>query len=69
MTREEMIESLVEDDLQTIAQEIMQYSKSEYLYNILEHGWKGYKQMTEEELVDEYQDRFDYREEEVASDG
>ena len=55
MNREDIINALVEDDIDTIRQGIHN-NDTEYLDNILRHG-KPYEVWTDKELVDEYVER------------
>jgi len=52
MTREELIEALIEDDFRVIEW------APEFLDSILMNGFKGYGNQTDEELEQEYNDRF-----------
>ena len=54
LTRYETVKVLVDDDIDTI------YSKqaTDYIYNILKSGFKGYNNYTKEELYQEYIERF-----------
>jgi len=52
-----MIEFLINDDIDTIISSREQYNDVEYLSNMLEHGFKGYSNYTDEELEREYNDR------------
>ena len=53
MTREELIEILLDDDFDAI---VNQYC-TDYLYNILRLGFVGYEKMTNEQLIQEYYNR------------
>jgi len=52
MTREELIEALIEDDFRVIEW------APEFLDSILMNGFKGYGNQTDEELEEEYNLRF-----------
>lgn len=54
LTRNEVIEKIIDDDIDTI------YSKqaTDYVYNILKSGFKGYDNYTKEELYQEHIERF-----------
>lgn len=54
-TRAEIIEKLIEEDMEDIQRRM----SHDFLYNILNDGWKGYSQMTLTELKEEYNDRFE----------
>lgn len=51
--RNEAIETLISDDVQTI----IFNQANDYLDAILRHGMKGYADYTDEELISELQDR------------
>lgn len=55
MTREEVIEALIDDDIDII------YSKqaTDYLSTILREGFCGYKKQTNAQLKQEYEERLD----------
>lgn len=55
MTRTEVIEKLIGDDIDTITQDILDTT---YIYGILNSGFKGYENYTKEELYQEYIERF-----------
>ena len=55
MNRQAMIERLVEDDIQTI-KDAMQNRDIEYLDFILRSG-TGYNQMSDESLIEEFENR------------
>ncbi len=54
LTRNEVIEKLIDNDIDTI----LNCGEKEYLYNILKSGMKGYDNYTKEELYQEYKERF-----------
>lgn len=53
LTRQEAIEALVDDDINTTSA----VDGQEYLYNILKSGFKGYDNFTNRELKEEYSER------------
>lgn len=53
MTREQMVDRLVSDDMSTILTE----GYDDYLYDMLLGGFKGYDNMTIEELTKELNER------------
>jgi hypothetical protein len=55
--RHEMIRMLIDDDLDTIKTNQIQDNDNSYLYSILASGFKGYGNYTEEELVQEMNER------------
>ena len=54
--RSKMIEALLDNDLNDISQELANGEQG-FLENILRDGWKGYDQMTDQELEIEIKDR------------
>lgn len=56
MTREYMIERLIQNDTNDIEQELAN-GECYFLDNILRTGWKGYHVMTDAELEQEYKGR------------
>ena len=57
MTRKEKIEFLVKSDIEAMHQELNQYGDSDWLYDMLEDGWMGYSEMSNQELDFEYNHR------------
>ena len=57
MTKGEMIDVLVQDDLNTIFSQAEYDSSSEYIHNILYSGFKGYENYDYDELVAECRER------------
>lgn len=55
ITRQEVIEKLIEDDIDTIQQDVLDTT---YIHAILNSGFKGYNDYTKEELYQEYKERF-----------
>jgi hypothetical protein len=55
--RREMIEMLVDDDINSIFEAKNQENDEYYISNILLEGFKGYENFTEEELVQEMNER------------
>jgi len=55
LTREEIVEALIDDDFNTITQHI----EVAYAYDILREGFKGYNNYTNKELKEEYKERLD----------
>jgi hypothetical protein len=55
--RREMIEMLVDDDINNIFEAKNQENDEYYISNILLEGFKGYENYTEEELVQEMNER------------
>lgn len=53
MEKEEIIEKLISDDIDTIKQSVIE----DYAYNIFRGGHKGYENFTDEELEQEYKSR------------
>jgi hypothetical protein len=64
MSREVMIEALVEDDLDSIFYQDEYFSDTKYIHNILYSGFKGYENYTNEELEAECRERGLYDDEE-----
>jgi hypothetical protein len=58
ITKKQMIDDLVEDDIQSITL-YSEQGEIEYLANILEFGFKGYSNYTLEELQAEHKERFE----------
>jgi hypothetical protein len=57
LTREEMIDRLVKNDVEDISRWISE-GDTEFLTRVLRgDGWKGYNSLTNEEIVKEYKDR------------
>jgi hypothetical protein len=54
MSREQVIERLIEDDINTI----MEAQSNDYIYNILNEGFIGYNKFSDYHLVKEHEDRF-----------
>ena len=50
-TRNQVIEALIDDDIQIIN------DNPDYIYNILNEGFKGYVNYTNKELKDEFTER------------
>jgi hypothetical protein len=57
--RNEMVEVLVKRDVDNIVQDYSQYKEWEYIGNILENGFGGYKNMTDIELRNEFEEACD----------
>jgi hypothetical protein len=55
--RQEMIEMLVDDDINSIFESKNQENDEYYISTILLEGFKGYENFTEEELVQEMNER------------
>jgi hypothetical protein len=55
--RQEMIEMLVDDDINSIFESKNQENDEYYISAILSEGFKGYENFTEEELVQEMNER------------
>jgi hypothetical protein len=51
MTRQELIDLLIEDDYETVQVD------AEYFYNIMLTGFGGYAKYTDKELLTEYDER------------
>ena len=63
MNREEKINKLVEQDIESIKISILNYGDLEFLSNVLRgNGWKGYDNLTDRELDFEFKDRFEVEE-------
>lgn len=63
MTRKEMVDQLVAEDVEDIGRWISE-GDTEFLENVLRgEGWKGYNQLSDLEIAKEYQDRLNNREE------
>jgi len=58
MARDEVVEKLVNDDIDTINQDVLDTT---YIYAILNSGFKGYDNYTIEELYQEHIERFNER--------
>jgi hypothetical protein len=58
MTRQEIIDRLVDNDINTIIRE-HNVGDNSYVAHIFEYGMKGYANFTDEELVIEYKEIFD----------
>lgn len=58
MKRQEIIDRLVDNDINTIISEHERGDNS-YVASIFEYGMKGYANFTDEELVIEYKEIFD----------
>ena len=57
MTRDEMVDALVEWDIMTI-REAMYDNDAEFLDAVLRgEGWIPYNQLTDQQVLEEYQDR------------
>lgn len=56
MTRKKMIQQLLDSDIQDIQQEGSNNTRY-FITMVLTNGWKGYNQMTDKELLEEYQNR------------
>ena len=54
MTREEKIKALIDDYF-----DVSSSSFHAFVIKILKNGWLGYNDMTDEEIDEEYKDRFD----------
>jgi hypothetical protein len=59
LTRDEIVEKLVVNNINTITHSYIQHGDDTYLTNILEYGMVGFKNFTDEELVNEYRETFD----------
>jgi hypothetical protein len=57
--RDELEDFLIAMDFDTIADDIRMTGGSSYLIDILYSGWKGICQMTDEELIEEFNCRTD----------
>ena len=57
--RDELEDFLIAMDFDTIADDIRMTGGSSYLRDILYGGWKGIFQMTDEELIEEFNCRTD----------
>jgi len=55
--RHEMIEMLINDDIDTIMTSKNEYNDEYYIDNILRCGHKGYEYYTDDELVQEMNER------------
>jgi len=55
--RQEMIEMLIDDDINSIFESKNQENDEYYISAILSEGFKGYENFTEEELVQEMNER------------
>lgn len=55
ITREELINKLIDDDIQII----LSGGCNDYLFNILSGGFCGYRKYKNSELIREYYDRID----------
>lgn len=59
MTRDEMVERMIKDDIQAIRDIwVADYNDVEFLYSVLSgEGWVPYNQLTDEQVVEEYENR------------
>ena len=57
--REALEDSLIRQDFNSIEQEILNTGGSSFLRDILYSGWKGVSEMTDEELIREFNERTD----------
>ena len=57
MTREQKIKRLIDNDFNDIRQELLEFDGCSFLYDIISGGWKGYDQMTNDEINYEYESR------------
>ena len=57
LTREQAILEMVEQNISNIESDFS-YRDKEYITDILRQGWKGYDEMTDEEIASEYGDDF-----------
>lgn len=55
ITRKDLIEKLIDDDLDTISSG----DASDYIYNILKSGFDGYDTFSNKLLIQEYYERLD----------
>lgn len=56
--KEQMKADLIQNDMETINQQfIIDGFSNDYLYNILNEGFKGYNNYTKEELYEEWKER------------
>ena len=58
MTREEIIEALVNNDIDTVIRH-GNVGDHSYIYDIFMSGFKGYDYFTDKELIDEYYEVFE----------
>lgn len=58
MERNEVIEKLIANEIDTI-QTMLDNGDTNYLYNIINGGWKGFEEYTNEELAEEFYCQFD----------
>jgi hypothetical protein len=55
--RDNAIDELIQNDIHTIQDYALQYGDNDYLGSILRCGFKGYEHYTDEELMQELQER------------
>jgi len=55
-TKAELINKLCDDDCDTV-RSMIEDNDYTYIDNIFRHGFKGYKSMTKQELMDEFYER------------
>ena len=68
MTKSEIIDSIIDDDIDTIVEDHENFDDHGYLNDLLQDGMKGYRNFTDQELIVEYNERFKEQITEVESD-
>lgn len=58
LTRQEVINELVNNNINVVIHQ-ESVGETEYITNLLEYGFKGFRDYTDEELVNEYFETFD----------
>jgi hypothetical protein len=57
MNREQMVDKMVKQDIEDISRWISE-GNTEFLDSVLRgYGWTGYSQLTDEQVINEYDDR------------
>jgi hypothetical protein len=58
-TRDEAVEALIQFDIDTVKRDLTYDNYSEFLRSVLSgEGWVPYNQLTDEEVMEEYEDRW-----------
>jgi len=57
MTKSEIIDSIIDNDIDNIV-ESHGWDDHSYIADLLRDGMKGYENFTDQELIDEYNERF-----------
>lgn len=57
ITREQLIDKLIQNDFETMMNDYTSYSDWSWFYEIILSGWKGYENYTNDELIAEHKER------------